>query len=103
VKPGLEQDSSKATAFETPEELALAAKVVAFVAAIQQTTATLRPHFLCTYLYELAGLFSSFYGANRVLVGDEPVCQRRMLLCRRVLLILETGLDLLSIKTLKRM
>jgi arginyl-tRNA synthetase len=101
--PGLEEDSSKATPFETPEELALAGKIVAFVAVIQQTTATLRPHFLCTYLYELAGLFSSFYSANRVLVDDEAVCQRRLLLCRRVLLILETGLSLLSIKTLKRM
>ncbi len=100
---GLAEDTSKATAFETPEELALASKIVAFVAVIQQTAATLRPHFLCTYLYELAGLFSTFYSSNRVLVDDESLCQRRLLLCRRVLMILETGLDLLSIKTLKRM
>jgi arginyl-tRNA synthetase len=101
--PDLAEAPSKATAFETQEEIALASKIVAFVAVIQQTASTLRPHFLCTYLYELAGLFSSFYSANRVLVDDEPVCQRRLLLCRRVLLILETGLHLLSIKTLKRM
>jgi len=99
----LTENPAMASVFETPEELALAAKIVAFVPVIQQTTSTLRPHFLCTYLFELAGLFSSFYSANRVLVDDEAVCQRRLLLCRRVLLILETGLRLLMIKTLKRM
>ena len=41
--------------------------------------------------------------ANRVLVDEEPVRQRRLLLCRRVLLILETGLHLLAIRTMKRM
>lgn len=103
AEDGPVEDASKAGGFETPEELALAAKIIAFVSVIQQTASSLRPHYLCTYLYELAGLFSTFYSANRVLVDEEPVRQRRLLLCRRVLLILETGLHLLAIKTMKRM
>ena len=100
---GLDEDPGAASGFETPEELALARKIVAFVTVIQQTAESLRPHYLCTYLYELSGLFSSFYNANRVLVEVEAVRQRRLLLCRRVLLILETGLHLLGIRTMKRM
>jgi len=97
------EDEARAGVFETPEELALASKIVGFVSVIQQTASALRPHYLCTYLFELAGLFSTFYSANRVLVDEDPVRQRRLLLCRRVLLILETGLHLLAIKTMKRM
>ncbi|MEZ5276432.1 MAG: arginine--tRNA ligase [Opitutaceae bacterium] len=100
---GLVEDPARASVFDTPEELALAGKIIAFVSIIQQTAASLRPHYLCTYLYELAGLFSSFYNANRVLVDEEDIRQRRLLLCRRVLLILETGLHLLAIRTMKRM
>lgn len=100
---GPPEDASKADPFETPEELALAGKIIGFVSVIQQTASSLRPHYLCTYLYELAGVFSTFYSANRVLVDEEPVRQRRLLLCRRVLLILETGLHLLAIRTMKRM
>ena len=31
---------------------------------------TLRPHFLCLYLYELAGEFSTFYNADKVIVAE---------------------------------
>lgn len=67
------------------------------------TTAQLRPHFLCTYLYELAGAFSTFYVADKVIVDDPAVKARRLLLCARTLLVLETGLQLLGLRTLTRM
>lgn len=92
-----------ATAPETPAELALARKLATFPVSLQLTTAQLRPHFLCTYLYELAGEFSSFYAAEKVIVDDPAVRARRLLLCARVLLILETGLHLLGLRTLARM
>ena len=92
-----------ATPFETPAELALARKLVRFPDALGAATAHLRPHFLCTYLYELAGEFSSFYNANKVAVAEAPVRARRLLLCNRTLLLLETGLQLLGLRTLTRM
>jgi len=92
-----------ATAPETEHEIALARKLLQLPAVLQTTTAQLRPHFLCTYLFELAGSFSSFYAAEKVL-SDEPATQaRRLLLCSRTLLFLETGLHLLGLKTLKKM
>jgi arginyl-tRNA synthetase len=38
-----------------------------------------------------------------VIVEDPPVRARRLLLCARTLLILETGLGLLGLRTLERM
>ncbi len=89
--------------FETPAELALARKLVHFPDALDAATGNLRPHFLCTYLYELAGEFSAFYNADRVSVAEAPVRARRLLLCNRTLLLLETGLQLLGLQTLTRM
>ena len=60
--------------------LALARKLVKFPEALQLATGQLRPHFLCLYLYELAGDFSSFYTADKVAVEDTAVRARRLLL-----------------------
>jgi arginyl-tRNA synthetase len=92
-----------ADAFLTPGEIALARKLVKFADALRLALETLRPHFLCLYLYELAGDFSTFYNADKVIVPEQPARARRLLLCARTLLVLETGLDLLGVRTLERM
>ena len=101
VAPGAGE--AGASALETPAELALARKLVKFADAIRLATEQLRPHFLSLYLYELAGEFSAFYNADKVAVDDPPVRARRLELCARTLLILETGLHLLGLRTLTRM
>ena len=68
-----------------------------------QAADALRPHYLGLYLFELAGEYSSFNNADKVLVDAPPVRARRLLLCARTLLILETGLRLLGLRTLTRM
>jgi arginyl-tRNA synthetase len=92
-----------ASELETPAEIALARKLVKFADALRLATATLRPHFLSLYLYELAGDYSSFNSADKVLVEDPAVRARRLFLCARTLLILETGLRLLGLRPLTRM
>jgi|CZKI01.1.fsa_nt_gi arginyl-tRNA synthetase len=94
---------SGADAFQTPGEIALARKLVKFSDALRLSMETLRPHFLCLYLYELAGDFSTFYNADKVIVPEPAARARRLLLCARTLLFLETGLDLLGLRTLERM
>ncbi len=101
--PGDAATETAASPLETPAELALARKLVKFADAIRLATDTLRPHFLSLYLYELAGEFSGFYAADKVAVDDPAVRARRLLLCARTLLILETGLNLLGLRTLTRM
>jgi arginyl-tRNA synthetase len=93
----------EADVFQTPGEIALARRLVKFADAIRLATETLCPHFLSLYLYELAGEFSSFYTADKVIVEDAPVRARRLMLCARTHLILETGLGLLGLRTLERM
>ncbi|PWU06426.1 MAG: arginine--tRNA ligase [Verrucomicrobia bacterium] len=88
---------------ETPEELSLARKIMEFPVALKHAIAELRPHILGTYLFELSGSFSTFYNANKVIVEEENIRNRRLLLCARTLQILETGLHLLGLETLERM
>jgi len=103
ARPGDPAVESAASPLDTPAELALARKLVQFADSLQQTVATLRPHFLCLYLYELAGTFSAFYTADKVAVEDPAIRARRLRLCARTLLVLETGLHLLGLRTLARM
>ena len=103
ARPGDAVTEAAATALETPTELALARKLVQFADAQSQAVATLRPHVLCLYLYELAGTFSGFYSADKVAVDDPAIRARRLRLCARTVLILETGLHLLGLRTLERM
>jgi len=101
--PGDPATETAASGLETPTELALARKLVKFPEAIQLAASQMRPHFLCLYLYEVAGEFSAFYSADKVAVDDAPVRARRLLLCARTMLILENGLQLLGLRTLARM
>ena len=103
AEPGAPGSEAGATAPETPAELALARKLVKFPDALRLATNTLRPHHLALYLHELAGDYSAFNNADKVLTGDAPVRARRLLLCARTLHALETGLRLLGVRTLRRM
>lgn len=104
-KTGLNPEApiENASPLETDAEIALARKLIGFVAALELTLNDLRPHFLCTYLYELAGVYSSFYNTDKVMVDDRSVRARRLLLCARTRTVLMTGLELLGIHPLERM
>lgn len=101
LSPG--QGLEGASALETEAELLLARKLVGFASALEQTLADLRPHLLCAYLYELASEFSTFYNAEKVAVEDPSIRARRLMLCHRTLITLNTGLELLGIQPLERM
>ncbi|HUL54471.1 MAG TPA: arginine--tRNA ligase [Opitutaceae bacterium] len=103
LRPGDPANEVGATPFATPAELALARKLVRLPDALAAATTNLRPHFLCTFLYELAGEFSAFYNADKVAVDDAAVRARRLVLCNRTLLLLETGLELLGLRILTKM
>jgi arginyl-tRNA synthetase len=92
-----------ASQLKTETEMGLARKLMGFVTALELTLNDLRPHFLCTYLYELTSAYSTFYNADKVMVEDEAVKARRLILCARTRTVLKTGLELLGIKPLERM
>jgi len=104
-KVGLDPDApiEGASPLETEAEFALARKVMGFVGALELTLNDLRPHMLCTYLYELTSAYSTFYNADKVMVDDTGIQKRRLILCARTRTVLQTGLKLLGIKPLERM
>jgi arginyl-tRNA synthetase len=89
--------------FTTDTERALGHKLLMFPMALNLSLKELKPHWLCRYLFELAGCFSGFYNADKVNVDDKNVQHLRLLLCKATLSTLETGLHLLGLETLKRM
>jgi len=104
-KAGIEIDSVTANVALTEEkEKDLASKLMQFNEVINQVGKQGMPHFLCAYLFELAGLFSSFYEACPILAADnESQKQSRLKLAGLTAKTLQQGLSLLGINTLERM
>jgi arginyl-tRNA synthetase len=86
-----------------PQERALALQLLGFAAAVEATAETCSPSKLCTYLFELATSFTSFYEACRVLVDDEALRDSRLGLCDLVARVLELGLSLLGMEAPEQM
>ncbi|MDE0419657.1 MAG: arginine--tRNA ligase [Gammaproteobacteria bacterium] len=84
-----------------PVEHALALQLVRFQETLEQVAATVMPHHLCTYLYDLAAAFMRFYETCPVL--DSDARDDRLLLCRHTADTLSRGLGLLGIETVERM
>ena len=74
----------------------LARKLIQFSDALQRSLNELRPHILCTYLYELAVAYSSFYNTNPIAKAEPKIQGRRLVLCDRTRTVLTIGLDLLG-------
>ena len=86
------------------KEKGLIAKLLQFEEAVQMVSREGQPHIMCSYLFELAGQFSSFYEACPILVAeDETVKQSRLKLAALTAKTIKQGLSLLGIDTLERM
>ncbi|OOF40213.1 arginine--tRNA ligase [Rodentibacter mrazii] len=86
------------------KERSLAIKLLQFEEAVQTVGREGIPHILCGYLYELAGVFSSFYEHCPILNSeDETIKLSRLKLALLTEKTLKQGLDLLGIKTVEKM
>jgi arginyl-tRNA synthetase len=89
---------------EAPHEHELAAKLAQFGEVLNNVSDKGTPHILCTYLYDVAGLFSSFYENCPILNADTPaLMQSRLRLAALTGRTLKQGLELLGLETLERM
>jgi len=104
-KAGITIDSITAeVTFTEEKEKDLANKLMQFNEIINQVGKQGMPHYLCAYLFELAGLFSSFYEACPILIAEsETQKQSRLKLAGLTAKTLQQGLALLGINTLERM
>lgn len=87
------------------QEKTLAIKLLQFSEVIDQVAKEALPHLLCTYLYDIASLYMSFYEACPILKeGVAPeIRDSRLRICHLVARTIEQGLDLLGIEVMERM
>jgi len=83
---------------ESPYEVAIAKHMLRFGDIVDLVARELKPHHLCSYLYDLSTRFSAFYTECPVLKSEEPTRSSRLLLCDLTARTLATGLDLLGIE-----
>jgi arginyl-tRNA synthetase len=85
-------------------EQALAARLVQFGEVLESVAEKGLPHLFCTYLYDVAGLFSTFYEHCPILSGDnEALKQSRLKLAALTARTLKQGMELLGLSPLERM
>ncbi|HEU5123002.1 MAG TPA: arginine--tRNA ligase [Verrucomicrobiae bacterium] len=88
---------------KAPEEIALAKYLLNFGLTLEAVADELRPNFLCNYLYELAGKFTSFYENCPVLKSEGLVRESRLVLCDLTSKVLKRGLNVLGIEVVEQM
>jgi len=86
-----------------PRELELLAKLGDFPDMISAAAQEFAPHQVAFYLRELAGLFHSYYNAERILVDDARLKIARLALILAVRQVLSNGLALLGVSAPERM
>ena len=86
-----------------PEEIALAKQLLTFGLTLEAVAEEYRPNFLCNYLYDLAGRFTSFYEACPVLKAEPDVRATRLALCALTARVLKQGLAVLGIQVVEQM
>lgn len=89
---------------EQEREKDLANKLMQFPEVLARVTQKGHPHTLCSYIYEVAGLFSSFYENCPILAADnEQQKLSRLRLAALTGKTIKQGLNILGIDTLERM
>jgi len=105
-KAGVAPESLQNTiVINTEQEKTLAIKLLQFSEVLDQVAREALPHLLCTYLYEIASLYMTFYEACPILKeGIEPeIRDSRLRLCHLVARTISQGLDLLGIEVMDKM
>ncbi|MCK5726475.1 MAG: arginine--tRNA ligase [Thiotrichaceae bacterium] len=86
-----------------PSEHQLALQLLQFNTAVDHVAKDGVPHYLCNYLFELAGNFMTFYEACPILKAEPNTQSSRLQLAQLTANTLATGLKLLGINTMERM
>ena len=86
-----------ALSLDTFQERHLALGLLAFPEAFETSLASLQPHRLCVYLFDLAQRLTAFYDACPVLTSEGALRDQRLALCDLAARTLSTGLSVLGI------
>ncbi len=87
-----------------PEEVTLLEKLLArFPKIVERSRLEYSPHYITTYLTELAAAFNSYYANNLIIDQKNPLSPYRVALTKAFVHVMKNGLWLLGIKVPKRM
>ncbi len=87
---------------ELPQPGILERLLVRFPEVVERSLQEYAPHYIATYLIELAGAFNSFYAQNKILdAGDKT--PYRLALTKALSIVLKNGLWLLGIEAPEKM
>lgn len=97
VKKSSTQSTVKKYTFKEPQELALARLLVRLPEVVQHAAREYKPNLLCTYLFEVAAAFNSFYASVHVLGEESHIEAQRVALVEATAVVLKNGLGFLGI------
>ncbi len=99
-----EPEATAPPTLANPHERALALQVLGFGEAVAAAAEASAPSKLCSYLYDLASAFTTFYENCPVLKADDEETRRsRLLLSSASARVLSSGLELLGMDAPERM
>lgn len=91
---------------ETPRETGEGGKLLErwlyrFSEVVERSAKEYAPHYLCTYLHELAGTFNAFYATEKIIGSEDETW--KLTLTQATATIMKNGLNLLGIEAPERM
>lgn len=72
-------------------------KLIRFEDTIISASIKQQPHIICNYVYDLASLFHSYYGAYKFITDDKTYTQERMLLLKAIKIVINNSLNLIGV------
>lgn len=85
------------------QELALIKKMAAFPEEVQKAAVERAPHRIAHYVYELAGLFHTFYNHCRIIQDDKELEKARLALVTAVRITIANSLAILGVSAPEKM
>jgi len=96
-----DSDKAKVNGFELGN---LEKKLYRFEEVVKRSASELEPHFITSYITELAGDFNSFYGNNQIIdEKNKEMTAYRISLTKAFANVLKRGMEILAIPLLERM
>jgi arginyl-tRNA synthetase len=89
--------------FDTWEITELERYLYRFEEVVEKAGREYAPHYIVTYLTELAGMFNAFYANNKIIDENDPSSPYKLALTSATAYILKSGLHLLGIRVPNKM
>jgi len=72
-------------------------KLIRFEDTVISAANKKQPHIICNYVYELATLFHSYYGAYKFITDDKEYTEEKMLLLEAIKTVINNSLNLIGV------